>query len=63
MRIGLQEADKDIEEMRAGLPERGLWFAGEHTAPFQALGTTSGAYMSGESVGKRITAAYGMAKE
>ncbi|KAK3320464.1 flavin-containing amine oxidase [Cercophora scortea] len=36
--------DEDVRAMRAGLPERGVWFAGEHTAPFVALGTTTGAY-------------------
>ncbi|KAI0152888.1 FAD/NAD(P)-binding domain-containing protein [Xylariaceae sp. FL1272] len=55
---GLEEGDKDIEVMREGLPERGLWLAGEHTAPFIALGTVTGAYWSGESVGKRIAQAY-----
>lgn len=57
---GLKEGDKDIEVMREGLPDRGLWFAGEHTAPFVALGTVTGAYWSGEAVGKRIANAYGM---
>ncbi|KAI1345052.1 FAD/NAD(P)-binding domain-containing protein [Xylariaceae sp. FL0016] len=56
--VGLQEGDKDVEIMRDGLPDRGLWFAGEHTAPFVALGTVTGAYWSGESVGKRIAQAY-----
>jgi hypothetical protein len=56
---GLQHGDKDIEVMREGLPDRGLWFAGEHTSPFVALGTISGAYMSGEAVAKRIVEAYG----
>ncbi|KAI1270623.1 FAD/NAD(P)-binding domain-containing protein [Xylariaceae sp. FL1019] len=55
---GLEEGDKDIEAMREGLPDRGLWLAGEHTAPFIALGTVTGAYWSGESVGKRIAQAY-----
>ena len=55
---GLIEGAKDIEIMRAGLPDRGLWFAGEHTAPFIALGTVTGAYWSGESVAKRIMDAY-----
>jgi len=59
MRTGLKEADKDIEVIRAGLPGRSLWFAGEHTAPFIALGTTTGAYLSGECVANRIAAAYG----
>ena len=42
------------------MPERGIWLAGEHTAPFVALGTSTGAYWSGESVGVRILRAYGM---
>ncbi|KAM4057731.1 flavin containing amine oxidoreductase [Hirsutella rhossiliensis] len=57
--VGLEEGDADIETMRKGLPDRGLWFAGEHTAPFVALGTATGAYWSGESVGRRIAEAYG----
>lgn len=51
--------DKDIEALRQGCPERGMWFAGEHTAPFVALGTVTGAYWSGEAVARRIMAAYG----
>jgi hypothetical protein len=58
---GLEEGDKDIEVMREGLPERGVWFAGEHTSPFVASGTVTGAYWSGEGVAKRITEAYGFA--
>lgn len=38
--------------------ERGIWFAGEHTAPFIALGTTTGAYWSGEGVARRIVSLY-----
>lgn len=52
--------DKDIETLREGCPDRGLWLAGEHTAPFVALGTVTGAYWSGEAVGRRIAAAYGV---
>ena len=52
--------DKDVETMREGCPNRGLWLAGEHTAPFVALGTVTGAYWSGEAVGRRIAAAYGV---
>ncbi|CZT22774.1 related to anon-37cs protein [Ramularia collo-cygni] len=52
--VGLENGDLHIEMMRYGMPERGIWFAGEHTAPFIALGTTTGAYWSGEGVGKRI---------
>lgn len=57
--VGLEEGDMGVETMREGLPDRGLWFAGEHTAPFVALGTATGAYWSGESVGRRIAEAYG----
>ncbi|KAI1438419.1 FAD/NAD(P)-binding domain-containing protein [Xylaria sp. CBS 124048] len=57
--VGLENGDVHIETMREGLPDRGLWLAGEHTAPFVAIGTATGAYWSGESVGKRIVQAYG----
>ncbi|KAI0451177.1 flavin-containing amine oxidoreductase [Xylaria acuta] len=60
--VGLEEGDRDIEIMREGLPDRGLWLAGEHTSPFVALGTVTGAYWSGESVGNRIAQAYGRGK-
>lgn len=56
--VGLEEGDRDIEVMREGIPSRGLWLAGEHTAPFVALGTTTGAYWSGEAVGRRIAEKY-----
>lgn len=52
--------DEDIEVIRQGCPERGIWFAGEHTAPFVALGTVTGAYWSGEAVARRVLAAYGL---
>jgi hypothetical protein len=55
--------DEDIRAMRKGMPERGIWFAGEHTAPFVAVATTTGAYWSGESVGIRILGAYGLLPE
>ncbi|KAK4158532.1 hypothetical protein C8A00DRAFT_10699 [Chaetomidium leptoderma] len=51
---GLVEGDKDIVAMRNGVPGEGIWLAGEHTAPFVALGTVTGAYWSGEHVGRRI---------
>ena len=56
--IGLEKGDEDIETMRHGMPDRGIWLAGEHTAPFIALGTSTGAYMSGQSVAERIAKAY-----
>ena len=61
--VGLTEGDKDIRAMRDGVPQEGIWLAGEHTAPFVALGTVTGAYWSGESVGRRIAEAYGKSKD
>ncbi|CAK7216062.1 hypothetical protein SCUCBS95973_002677 [Sporothrix curviconia] len=61
--VGLAAGDEDIRVMREGLPGRGLWLAGEHTSPFVALGTATGAYWSGESVGRRIAEAYGYGNE
>lgn len=55
--------DEDIRVLRKGLPERGIWFAGEHTAPFVALGTSTGAYWSGESAGMRILGANGLLQQ
>lgn len=50
--------EEDIRALRWGWPESGIWLAGEHTAPFVALGTLTGAYWSGESVGMRILRAH-----
>ncbi|KAI0472844.1 FAD/NAD(P)-binding domain-containing protein [Xylariaceae sp. FL0804] len=58
--VGLEAGDADVECLRRGEPPRGLWLAGEHTAPFVALGTATGAYWSGGSVAGRVAAAYGM---
>lgn len=46
--------DEGVRLIRQGLPERGIWFAGEHTAPLVALGTSTGAYWSGEAAATRI---------
>jgi hypothetical protein len=54
------QLDNNIRVMRTGMPDRGIWLAGEHTAPFVAVGTTTGAYWSGESVGKRVLEANGL---
>lgn len=55
--------DKDIEALRLGMPDQAIWFAGEHTAPFVALGTVTGAWWSGEAVAGRIAALYGRGEE
>ncbi|KAF2462186.1 hypothetical protein BDY21DRAFT_8963 [Lineolata rhizophorae] len=59
-RVGSVAADKDIETMREGMPDRGIWLAGEHTSPFIALGTVTGAYWSGENVARRVLSAWGI---
>ncbi|PLB40803.1 flavin monoamine oxidase family protein [Aspergillus candidus] len=61
--IGLQQGDRDIEVLRAGLgADRGVWFAGEHTAPFVAVGTTTGAYWSGERAAGQVCEVYGLGR-
>ncbi|KAL4913704.1 hypothetical protein BDW62DRAFT_220512 [Aspergillus aurantiobrunneus] len=56
---GLAQGDRDIEVLRAGMGlDRGVWFAGEHTAPFVALGTTTGAVWSGERAAGQVCALY-----
>ncbi|KAL2261833.1 hypothetical protein VTK26DRAFT_3217 [Humicola hyalothermophila] len=57
---GLREGDVDVVAMRDGVPEEGVWLAGEHTAPFVALGTVTGAYWSGEEVARRVGEGYGV---
>jgi hypothetical protein len=52
--------DEDVRAVRAGMPERGIWFGGEHTAPFVALGTSTGAYWSGEMAAVKVLAANGL---
>ncbi|RYP36537.1 hypothetical protein DL767_003360 [Monosporascus sp. MG133] len=56
--VGIEEADKDVLAIREGCPNRRLWFCGEHAAPFEECGTVAGAYLSGESVGRRIVEVY-----
>ncbi|KAL8805991.1 MAG: hypothetical protein Q9182_001648 [Xanthomendoza sp. 2 TL-2023] len=52
--VGMSDAAGDVEAIRHGMPEKHIYFAGEHTAPFDGLGTVAGAYTSGEKIGKRI---------
>ncbi|KXG48766.1 Amine oxidase [Penicillium griseofulvum] len=61
--VGVEGADRDIEVLRCGDGiglSRGVWFAGEHTAPFVALGTTTGAFWSGERIAKEICRGFGI---
>ncbi len=57
--VGVEEADQDVLAFREGCAERRLWFCGEHAAPFEECGTVAGAYLSGESAAKKVTALYG----
>ncbi|KAI4255046.1 MAG: hypothetical protein L6R42_006934 [Xanthoria sp. 1 TBL-2021] len=52
--VGITNAARDVEAIRYGMPEQHIYFAGEHTAPFDGLGTVAGAYTSGERVATRI---------
>ncbi|KAI9697801.1 MAG: hypothetical protein M1836_004477 [Candelina mexicana] len=63
--VGLEEGDRDVEVIRdgEGMPDRRVWFAGEHTAPFVAIGTVTGAYWSGERAAERIAEVYGLGGE
>ncbi|KAL2015350.1 hypothetical protein VTK56DRAFT_5768 [Thermocarpiscus australiensis] len=56
--VGVEGADQDVLALREGCAERRLWFCGEHAAPFDECGTVAGAYLSGESVGRRIVDLY-----
>ncbi|KAI8965161.1 FAD/NAD(P)-binding domain-containing protein [Daldinia sp. FL1419] len=56
--VGIDEADQDILTIREGCADRGLWFCGEHAAPFEESGTVAGAYLSGQSIGERIVKLY-----
>ncbi|KAK9357823.1 hypothetical protein V1504DRAFT_335950 [Lipomyces starkeyi] len=51
---GLKEGDNDIEELRRGLPERKVWFAGEHCSDVLQLATVGGAYGSGTHSAKLV---------
>ena len=53
---GINNETHDDGDLGSG----GLWLAGEHVAPFVALGTTTGAYWSGEGVARRICGKWGV---
>ena len=52
--VGMTDAAHDVKAIRHGMPEQHIYFAGEHTAPFDGLGTVAGAYTSGEKIARRI---------
>jgi hypothetical protein len=61
--VGLEDGERDIEVFQEGLPERGIWFAGEHTAPVLGLGSVSGAYWSGEDAAAKVVESFGGAAQ
>lgn len=63
VQVGSEGAQGDVEVLRKGVEERRLWFCGEHTSPFEELGTVGGAYLSGEGVANRIVDMYGTDEE
>ncbi|CAK7227480.1 hypothetical protein SEUCBS140593_006590 [Sporothrix eucalyptigena] len=58
--VGIEAADQDVLAIRSGVPDRRLWFCGEHAAPFEECGTVAGAYLSGQSAAENILAANGL---
>jgi len=58
MQVGIDGADKHIQSLQDGMPERGLWFAGEHAAPIEERGTVGGAYLSAGIAAEKIIAKY-----
>jgi hypothetical protein len=57
--IGMEDAEWDVEALKEGCRDRGMWFVGEHVAPIGELGTVAGAWMSGEEAARSICAKYG----
>lgn len=56
--VGMSDAANDVRAIRNGMPEKHVFFAGEHTSPFDGLGTVAGAYNSGEAIARRIVAGH-----
>jgi monoamine oxidase len=52
--VGIEDADECLESIRTGCPERAIWFAGEHAAPEEEMGTVAGAYLSGERAANNL---------
>ncbi|RPA84597.1 FAD/NAD(P)-binding domain-containing protein [Ascobolus immersus RN42] len=52
--VGNERGADDVVELRKGMPDRNIFMAGEHVAPFVGLGTVTGAYWSGEIAAGRV---------
>ncbi|KFA70717.1 hypothetical protein S40288_07605 [Stachybotrys chartarum IBT 40288] len=58
--VGRGDSEQHFEALRAGMGDRGIWFAGEHTSPPGGLGTVVGAYWSGGEAAQRVASCYGV---
>lgn len=59
--VPVAEAAEDVRCMREGMGStRKVWFAGEHTSPFEECGTATGAFLAGEEVGGRVLKILGL---
>ena len=57
LQVGMKDAYGDVEALQSGCQfgeEQGVWLSGDHTAPPSRMGTTTGAYVSGERIARRI---------
>lgn len=45
--VGATDGIEDIEILRIGMPEAGIWLVGEHAGPLGGNGTVYRAYVSG----------------
>jgi Flavin containing amine oxidoreductase len=60
MQVGINGADRHVQRLQDGMPDRGLFFAGEHVSPIEERGTMGGAWFSGELAAKKIADKYGV---
>ncbi|KAK9468447.1 hypothetical protein V1512DRAFT_285553 [Lipomyces arxii] len=49
--VGLEDGDNDIRQLRRGMSDRRVWFAGEHCSDVLQLATVGGAVESGQNAG------------
>lgn len=50
--VGLTHGSDHVDALRAGWPEKRLWFAGEHCGEVLGLGSVTGAWQGGENAAK-----------
>jgi monoamine oxidase len=62
MQVGVDGADRHIQSFQDGMPDRGIYFAGEHVAPTTERGTMAGAWLSGELAARKLMRGHGMSR-